>query len=409
MSLSVESIEKAATRIAPHTRRTPIFRSELFEKRVGSKFPIYFKAENLQYTGSFKVRGALNKFQTLLENNPAHIKKVGVIAASAGNHAQGVAFHAQRLGIHAKIVMPVTSPLVKINSTKQWGAEIVLSGESYQEAYNEALNIQKREGREYIHAFDDEAVIAGQGTVAKEIMEDFPDVQNLISPIGGGGLIAGCATYLKAKNPKAKVFGVQAEGCSTFLPSLKAGKLVTIASSNTIAEGMSAKRMGDITFEICRKLIDQSFLVSDEEIAEGILWILENERLFVEGCGGAVVACAIKNSKEILSGPTAVLLSGGNLDVNFLARIIERGLVKTGRLARLTATIPDLPGSLHRFIQVFAEMGGSIVQIEHERVFGHTGLREVVVNLILETQGLDHLERIQKALSERGWRVEFDA
>ena len=402
LSQSVELIDRAARAIGPATRRTPLFRSPLFEKRVQAAYPVYFKAENLQHTGSFKVRGALNKLLSVQES----ARKKGVITASAGNHAQGVAFHAQRLGIRAKIVMPVTTPLIKINSTKQWGAEIVLFGDSYQEAYQKAVELQEQEGREYIHAFDDEAVVTGQGTAAKEIFEDCPDLEVIVAPIGGGGLIAGCGAYLKGKKEKIRVVGVQAEGCSTFLPSLKAGKPITLSTVNTIAEGMSAKRMGDFSFQVCKEVIDDTVIVSDEEISEGLLWLLENERLFVEGCGGAAVAAVIKKP-QLVTGPTCVLLSGGNLDVNLLNRIIERGLVKTGRLVLLEVVIPDVPGSLHQLIQVFAEQKASIVQISHERGFSNTHLREVGTRISLETHGPEHVERLKQTLKQKGWDVRF--
>lgn len=400
MSLSAKSIEQAYQKIKSDTRRTPMFRSHLLERSLGARHPIFLKAENLQFTGSFKARGALNKLLSVLDS----AKSKGVITASAGNHAQGVAFHAHRLGVRAKIVMPEGSPLVKINSTKQWGAEIILHGESYQESYEYAKELQKKEGSEYIHAFDDEAIVEGQGTIGIEVVEDCPDVEVFVSPIGGGGLLAGCATYLKEKNPKIKIIGVQAEGASTFLPSLQAGAPVTLSAVNTIAEGMSPKRMGDLTFSICRNLVDRTEIVNDDQISEGLLWLLENERLFVEGCGGATLAALIKNPK-LVTGPTVVLLSGGNLDVNLLARIIERGLVKTGRLLRMTVVLPDVAGSLHKLIAVFAEQKASIVQVTHERVFGQQSLREVMTDITVETQGADHVQRVLKALSSKGWKV----
>jgi len=397
-SISIEAIDLAAKRMQDAIRRTPILRSQSFEKRVGSKFPIYFKVESLQHTGSFKVRGALNKLLSLSEAERSR----GVITASAGNHAQGVAFHSQRLGISAKIVMPISTPIVKTRATKQLGAEIVLFGESYQEAYEKALDIQKQEGRVFVHGFDDELIIIGQGTIGKEILEDAPDVSVFVCPIGGGGLISGCASYLKAKKPSMKVIGVQAEGCSTLLPSLAAGKPVTLSAVNTMAEGISAKRLGDLTFAICKKLVDECLLVSDEEIAEGLLWLLENERLFVEGCGAVPVAAVFKKP-QLVTGPTAILLSGGNLDVNFLARMIERGLKKSGRLIRIEATIPDVPGSLFKLLQVFADQKASIVNVEHERIFGKTNLREVYTRTTLETQGPDHATEIENALKRGGW------
>ena len=402
--ITVREIEKIYPEIAKTLRRTPLFRSKALENVCGVSTPIYLKAENLQITGSFKSRGALAKLLSLSEAQ----KKQGIIAASGGNHAQGVAYHAQRLGIQAKIIMPQSTPWVKINATKQWGAEIELLGDSYQEAFQEALKIQKEENRIFIHAFDDEAIVCGQGTIALEILEDCPSLEVFISPIGGGGLMAGSAVYLKEKKPNIKIVGVQAEGCSTFIPSREAKKPITLASASTIAEGISAKRMGDITFEICNRLVDRAVTVSDEEISEGILWCLENERLFVEGCAGATVAAALKY-RDLLTGPAVVLLSGGNLDVNLLARIIERGLVKAGRLLHLVFTIPDAPGSLHRLLETFATERASILQVRHDRIFGKSSLREVQAQIISETQGPDHNERLMKQLTAKGYRYTIGA
>ncbi len=400
--ISVEEIEKAATAIGPATRRTPLLESKNFQKRLGVSHPVYFKLESLQYTGSFKVRGALNKLLSVQES----AKKTGVITASAGNHAQGVAYHSQRLGIQAKIVMPMNTPLVKINSTKQWGADVVLHGESYQEAYEKAVELQKDEGRQYIHAFEDETIMAGQGTIAKEVLEDLPDIGVFVSPIGGGGLLSGCGSYLKTRKTSVKIIGVQAEGCATFTSSLKAGKVVALSQVNTIAEGISAKKMGELSFSICREIVDHPAVVSDTEISEGILWLLENERLFVEG-SAAVGIAALMKQPSLVTGPTVVLLSGGNLDVNLLALIIERGLVKSGRLVMLEATISDAPGSLNKLIQVIAEQKASIVQINHERVFWEGGLRDVFTRISLETHGPAHTQRLKTALSDHGYTVKF--
>jgi len=397
--ITTEIIEEAAKRISSATRKTPLFRTYNFERRIGAAHPIYFKVESLQHTGSFKVRGALNKLLSVLDRAKEH----GIIAASAGNHAQGVAYHAARLGVNAKIVMPLRSPHIKIDSTKQWGAQVVLFGESYQESYEKALEIQKQENRELIHAFNDEAIIAGQGTVAKEVYDELPSVEVFISPLGGGGLISGCGSYLKGKNPKAKIIAVQAEGCSSFLPSLKAGKPIMLKKINTIAEGMAAKSLGDLTFEICREVVDHCELVSDEGIAEGMLWLLEHERLFVEGCAGASVAALIKNPK-LVTGPTVVLLSGGNLDVNLMARVIEQGMQKSGRLVQFELTLQDTPGSLEKLTHILAQENAGIIQIHHERIFGEATLREVFISVTLEASGFSHIESIRQALDAKGYK-----
>jgi len=400
--ISSKLIDAAHASMNEAVRHTPLIRSLLLEKQLDLKHPVYLKLENLQITGSFKARGAYNKLKTV----QSEAQKVGVITASAGNHAQGVAYHSKNLGIPAKIVMPETTPLVKVNSTRQWGPEIVLHGETYQEAYAKALEIQKKEGRIYIHAFDDEAIIAGQGTVGKEILDENPSIKTLVCPLGGGGLLAGSGIYLRDKVPSSRVIAVQAEGCSNFLPSLSAGKPVTLESAQTIADGIAVKRMGDITFDLCRTLINETVLVSDEEIAGGILWLLENERIFAEGCGGAVIA-AIMKRPDLITQPSAVIVSGGNLDVNLLSRIIDRGLVRTGRLALLEVLIPDAPGSLAKLIKVFAEHKASIVQIQHERLFESSSLRDVYTTILLETHGRSHVEDIKKALAQGGWQARF--
>ena len=402
MKIDPLKIEEAAKNSEGKIRHTPLLRSEAFEKHLGLKHPIFFKPENLQHTGSFKVRGSLNKILSILPS----AKSKGVITASAGNHAQGVAYHCFHFGIKATIVMPERTPIVKQRATRAWGAEVVLKGESYQEAFNYALELQKKSSAEFVHAFEDQLVIEGQGTLGFEVFLDCPEIETFVCPIGGGGLLAGSGSYLKSKNPRIKVIAVQAEGCSTFLASIKAGKPVTLEKVDTIAEGISAKRMGDMTFDICRELVDETVIVNDSEISQGLLWVLENERLFVEGCAGATIAAIIKRP-EIISGPTVIVLSGGNLDVNLLARIIERGLVKDGRRVRFEATLADVPGSLERFIHVLAEEKASILEIDHERVFSQASLREVSTYVQLETEGPEHVGQIKSRLNKGPWPIRF--
>lgn len=403
MDVSSQAIEKAALDSKGLVIKTPLIRSFGIEERIGAKYPVFLKAENLQFTGSFKVRGALSKIMSVL----SEAKKKGLVAASAGNHAQGVAFHAKRLGLDAKIVMPVNTPLVKLRSTRQLGAQVVLFGESYQEAYEEARRIETQEGREYIHAFNDPAVIVGQGSLAKEIWDELPEIETLICPIGGGGLIAGMSVFLKEKNPSINIVGVQAAGCNTFLPSREAGHAISLERVDTIAEGIAVKKMGDLCFEIANQNLNDSIVVNDEEIAEGLLYALENERLFLEGCGGAAIAAAFR-APEMMQGPTVIVLTGGNLDVNLLARIIQKGLAKSGRLFQFEAIIPDLPGSLEKLIHVIAEHQASIVQIDHERVFRTQALKEVNTHVLVETDGPEHIEQIKVALQEAlPWRFNF--
>lgn len=402
MSDWVKKIEEASSSFGENIRRTPLIRSWALEKKLGLKHAIYFKAENLQFTGSFKVRGALNKLLSIQDE----AKEKGVIAASAGNHAQGVAFHAKRLGLKARIVMPINSPLIKVRSTRSLGAEVILHGESYQEAFEHVQELQKEHGYCYVHAFNDEAVIAGQGTVAKEILEDLPDLQTIICPIGGGGLAAGCAAYLKAKKPGINFVGFQAEGSNTFLPSLQAGRTIRLDTVETIAEGMAVKELGDQTFPILKEFVDETILVSDSEIAAGILWLLENEKLYVEGCGGGALASVFRKP-EALQGPSVVILSGGNLDVNLLNRIIQRGLVRAGRRVRMETSISDRPGSLNKLLKSIADEGASVMEIKHERIFAKTGLMKVALHIELETNGSDHMRQVRSAIQKAGFTVKF--
>lgn len=398
----LEAIERAHASFGEAIRRTPLIRSPALEKTLNSKHPIFLKAENLQFTGSFKVRGALNKLIEIQDQARAR----GVIAASAGNHAQGVAFHAKRLGIEANIVMPVNSPLIKVRATRQLGANVILHGESYQEAFDHCLKLQKEKDYCYVHAFDDEAVIAGQGTIAKEVLEDCPEVRTFICPIGGGGLAAGCGSYLKAKRPDLKLYAFQAEGSNSYLASLKAGKIVKLEQVETIAEGMAVKQLGEKCFPLLKRVVDDCVLVSDSEIAQGILWLLENEKLYVEGCGGGALATLFKRP-DLIQGPTVVLLSGGNLDVNLLSRIIQQGLVRSGRRVRLETSLADRPGSLQLLLQAIASEGASIMEIKHERIFAQTGLMKVAIHIELETNGPEHMRQVRAGIDKAGFSARF--
>lgn len=398
----VNQVDEAAQKFGDAIRKTSLIRSHALERRIASKYPIFLKPENLQHTGSFKVRGALNKLLSI-ENEA---RQVGVIAASAGNHAQGVAFHAKRMGIQAVIVMPENSPLIKVRATKAYGAEVILHGESYQEAYDYCLKLQKERGLAYVHAFDDEAVIVGQGTIGKEIFEELPDVKTVFCPIGGGGLAAGVGAYLKSKNSKMAFVGYQAEGSNNFLASLQAGAPVVLEKVETIAEGMAVKQLGQLTFPILKEVIDETVIVSDSEIAQGILWLLENQKLYVEGCGGGALAAVLRRP-DLIQGPCVIIVSGGNLDVNILARIIQRGLIRSGRHVRMETSISDRPGSLQKLLRCIADQGASIMEIQHERFFGETGLMQVKIHIEMETNGPDHVRLVKNSLEQAGFHARF--
>ncbi len=391
-------IDRARERIASLVPPTPCPKSGPLSQIAGGE--VYLKLENLQLTGSFKERGAVNKLLQLSADERAR----GVIAASAGNHAQAVAYHAGRLGIPAVICMPETSPLIKVSSTRDFGARVVLQGANYDEAYEEARRIQEREGQVFLHAFDDDAVIAGQGTVALEMIEQVAGIDVVYVALGGGGLASGIATVLAARSPKTKIVGVEAKPFARLLPSLEEGRPVTAAPATTLADGIACRTLGARPFPILKRLVHDAVAVDDEEIASAILLLLEREKTVAEGAGAAPLAGMLKQGS--LSGRRAVLvLSGGNIDVNMIARIIERGLVKDGRLVRLVLKIPDRPGSLARLLTVVAQTRANVMEISHNRMPGRSALGETGVDLTLETRGPEHIAEIRGALAAHGWQA----
>ncbi len=379
---------------------SPCAFSETFSQLTGNK--IFFKLENLQMTGSFKERGALCKLMSLSPDQ----RHRGVVTASAGNHAQGVAYHSTRLGIRSKICMPVGTPLVKISSTKGYGGEVILSGNNFDEASEEAERLRKAENLTYVHAFDDDAIIAGQGTIGLELLEQQPDLEAIVAPIGGGGLIGGIACALKETNPAIKVIGVQ----TARIPSMKAALAehapVTLPPAATIGDGIAVRRAGDRTLPLVEKYVDEIVTVDEEEIANAILLLLEREKTVAEGAGATPVA-ALLNHKTSLKGlRTAVVISGGNIDVNFLSRIIERGLVKDGRLIRLRLRAQDQPAALYKVLGLIAERRANVMNIVHDRSHYGVPLGESIIELTLETRGRDHANEIIAALQASGYPIE---
>ncbi|MBX5484262.1 MAG: threonine ammonia-lyase [Myxococcaceae bacterium] len=402
--ITLQDIEEAFRRIDEAVYRTPCARSEHFKEAGCSA--LYNKLENLQRTGSFKERGALNKMLSLSEAERSR----GVIAASAGNHAQGVAFHAGRLGIKATIVMPERTPLIKVASTRYYGARVILSGNNYDEAYAEALRIQEKEGLTFIHPFNDPAVMAGQGTIALELMEQNPYLEMVVVPIGGGGLIAGIACAIKELNPRIQVIGVQAGMIASMKASRDAGKLVDVPAASTIADGIAVKRPGDLTFGVIQRYVDDIVTVDEEEIANAILLMLEREKSVAEGAGAAPLAALINGKiPKAIGRKVALIVSGGNIDVNVISRIIERGLLKDGRLVRLVVRIADRPGMLAKLMAAIAEQGANVTEIYHNRIYSKTALGEVAVEVTLETRGRDHIAELLRVLTERGWSCEVEA
>ncbi len=402
--ITLADVEQAQKRIGESVFCSPCAYTETLSRATGAK--CWLKLENLQMTGSFKERGACNKLGALSLEERGR----GIICASAGNHAQGVAYHAARLAIDATIVMPETTPLIKVQSTRKFLGDhgrVVMHGASYDEAFAEALRIQATDARIFVHPFDDDLVMAGQGTIGLELLAQAPFLEAVVVAIGGGGLAAGIAVALKEKNPKIKVYGVETAQFPSMKEALAAHRPVTIPVARTIAEGIAVRRAGDRTFEVVRRYVDDIVVVDEEEIAASILMLLENEKTVAEGAGAAPLAALLHQHLPIASGTKVVLVvGGGNIDVNVISRIIERGLVKSGRLVRLVVTVSDTAGSLARLTATIAETRASIVQIHHDRAFAQTDLSEAVVEVVLETRGFDHVSEVRDRLLLAGYRLE---
>ena len=400
LMIGIQDIQIAMGRIREAIRVSPCTHSETFSALTGNA--IFLKLDNQQRTGAFKERGALNKLLTLTEDERAQ----GVIAASAGNHAQGVAYHAERRGIRATIYMPLPTPLTKVSATRAYGAEVILYGSNYDETYAEAVEQGRQRHLTLVHAFDDDAVIAGQGTLGLEILEQHPDIDAIVAPIGGGGLIGGIACSVKETNPAIRVFGVQ----PAKLPSMKAavaqGKPVTLNAAATIADGIAVRRAGERTFPLVQKYVDDIVTVEEEEIANAILLLLEREKTLAEGAGAASIA-AVLNRKLPLEGKrVVVLVCGGNIDVTLLSRIIERGLVKDGRLVRLRVHLPDYPGALHGLTGILADLRANIVETAYDRAYHGVNLGDTAIDITMETRGPAHIAELLAALLGAGYAHE---
>lgn len=403
MTPTLSDIEEARGRIQDVVNLTPCSPSNLFVDVVPCT--LAFKLENLQRTGSFKARGAGNKLLQLTEAQRSR----GVVTASAGNHAQAVAYHASRLDIPATVVMPVTTPLIKVTNTRRYGASIVLAGNSLSEAMVEARRLEADEGLVMVHPYDDEAVIAGQGTIALEILEQCPGVTHAIVPIGGGGVISGVALGLKSHDPDIRVIGVEAAAAPSARMSREAGHIVDVESGETIADGIAVKRLGEITFPLIEELVDDIVVVEDEDIASAILMLLEREKMVVEGAGAVPLAALLAGGIEVSAGDTVVpVLCGGNIDINIISRIIDRGLVADGRLARLMVKVRDRPGALAGLTRLAAKMGANVLEIAHRRAFADISVGDVEIVMHLETRGREHVDEIIAALEALGHMVEED-
>jgi threonine dehydratase len=407
--VTLSDIQSALGRIRKAIYLSPCTRSETFSELTCNA--IYLKLENRQRTGAYKERGALNKLLSLSTEERSR----GVIAASAGNHAQAVAYHASKLGISARIVMPLATPLIKVSATRGYGGEVVLHGANYDEAYEEALCLSEQDHLTFVHAFNDDAIIAGQGTLGLELLEQHPDLEAVVVPVGGGGLIGGIGCALKETNPRIQVIGVQPSRLPSMKRALSEGKPVTLPPAVTIADGIAVRRAGELTLPLIQKYVDDVVTVEEEEIANAVLLLLEREKILAEGAGAAALAAVVNRRVPFLRDSKAgensgkkiiAIVSGGNIDVTLLARIIERGLVKDGRLVRLRVHLPDYPGALHRLTGILAHHRANIVETSYDRAYHNVNLGDTAIDITMETRGPDHIAELISALSTNGYTHE---
>ena len=395
--LTLDKIYHARYVLKSVIRETDIIKAP----KINPEADIWLKTENLQITGSFKVRGAYYKMSQLSDEEKAR----GVIACSAGNHAQGVALAAAKNNIKSIICLPDGAPISKVEATKSYGAEVCLVKGVYDDAYAEALRQRDEHGYTFIHPFDDENVIAGQGTIGLELLEQLPDMEAVIVPIGGGGLISGVAYAIKSLNPDIKVYGVQASGAPSMYNSVKDGKIECLDGVSTIADGIAVKEPGEHTFDIVSKYVDDIVTVTDDEISAAILALMEQQKLVTEGAGAVPVAAAMFNKVPIKGKKTVCLLSGGNIDVTILSRVIKRGLLMSGRSYSMMIELIDKPGQLMDVSRIIAELGGNVTSIHHERANEGSDVNGCYLRIVLETRNYRHIEQIKKALADEGFKI----
>ena len=404
LAITLADVRAARGRIRESIYCTPAPHSAALSALTGQT--VFLKLDNLQRTGAFKERGALNKILTLRPEEKAR----GVIAASAGNHAQAVAFHAAAHGMRARIVMPEMTPLVKVSATSGYGAEVILHGANYDEAYAEAMRLSAECGMVFLHPFDDPAVIAGQGSIGLELLEQIPNLDAVVIPIGGGGLISGIACAVKELQPGIRVIGVQTERLPSMLRARQNGGPITLPPEPTIADGIAVRRAGTLTYPLVERYVDEIVTVDEEEIAQAILVLLESEKTLAEGAGAVALAALLQHKTSLNDAAkpqrTAVLVCGGNIDVSLLAMMIERGLVKDGRRTRLRIHLTDRPGALHGMTRILADARANIVQTSHDRAYYGVNLGNTVIDVTLETRGPKHIAEIREALSTAGYQHE---
>lgn len=395
--LTLDNVYRASYVLKDVIRKTDV----IYAPKLKPGTELYLKTENLQITGSFKVRGSYYKMSKLSDAD----KKKGVVACSAGNHAQGVALAAKKSGMKAVICLPDGAPISKIEATKSYGAEVCLVPGVYDDAYKKAISLRDELGYNFIHPFDDEDVIAGQGTIALEIADQLPDLDAVIVPIGGGGLISGIAYTIKSINPNVKVYGVQAAGAPSMYQSVKNGNIQELTSVSTIADGIAVKKPGNLTYDICSKYVDEILTVSDDEISAAILALMEQHKLVTEGAGAVAVAAAMFGKVDLSGKKTVCVLSGGNIDVTILSRVIKRGLLMSGRNCQLMIELVDKPGQLKDVSRIIADMGGNVTSVHHERANEGSDVNGCYLRIVLETRNFLHIEEIKKALLDAGFKL----
>ena len=398
LSIGLEDVLAARERLRSDIYYSPCQHSQMLSALTDQQ--VYLKLENLQMTGSFKERGALNRIATLTPEQASR----GVIAASAGNHAQGVAYHATKRGIRALIVMPLTTPLVKVTATRDFGAEVLLHGANYDEAYAEAMRQCDEQGLTFIHPFDDPEVMAGQGTIGLELLEQVPALEAVVVPIGGGGLIGGVACAIKETRPEVRIVGVQTSRLPSMQVAVEQHHPVTLEPATTIADGIAVRRAGELTLPMVERYVDEIVTVDEDEIASAILMLLEREKTLAEGAGAAALAALLQHRTSLDGAHAAVLVCGGNIDVTLLSRIIERGMVQDGRLIRLRIHLLDKPGALHELTRLIAHHRANIVDTLHNRAYYGVNLGDTVIDITMETRGPQQVAELLEALTAEGYK-----
>ncbi|MBR1975476.1 MAG: threonine ammonia-lyase [Clostridia bacterium] len=395
--LTIDNVYRASHALKGVARKTDV----IYAPKLCQGAQLYLKTENLQITGSFKVRGAYYKMTRLSKEE----KERGVIACSAGNHAQGVALAAQKNGIKAVICLPDGAPISKVEATKSYGAEVCLVEGVYDDAYQKALELRDEKGYTFLHPFNDEDVIAGQGTIALELADQIPDMDAVIVPVGGGGLIGGIAYTIKTLNPRVKVYGVEAKGAPSMKNAIEHGEIEELPSVYTIADGIAVKKPGDITYELCSKYVDEIVTVTDDEISAAILALMEQHKLVTEGAGAVAVAAAMFNKIDLQGKKAVCVLSGGNIDVTILSRVIKRGLLMSGRSCQLMIELMDKPGQLKNVSRIIADLGGNVTSVHHERANEGSDVNGCYLRIVLETRNYEHIQQIRQALTDFGFKL----